>query len=494
LPITYDVANNTIIVTGYTEASPCTFNDLWNADKAGTLSLHARTGINAVDANPVNLARNLRPADEVLMGGAKQDLYIIITNWSNMTSATIRLIGTNENGGALTEDIVVNGNGTYYASKLFKTLTQSQVTVFTKSDSGSFSYEVLQGQSGVVWKIGSSQFKFDCKIQMGDGSTPTYFTDKSKSVSWEQPADAWTCIKVKAQATVTFGNLVNLTRKSTDQGVHFLLSFGWGYAQIDADVNSTVYFYSCSVVASGGVGRIGGAGVMRIWNFQANRTSLTLIPAGSNLYNVYLGNVAGDFACTLLTGTMDKLATIECLYSQYLCANVTISNLDAQGHTTFAMVEGASLYKVYLINVTVDSWTFAFTAGSDTIVYRQYTFDLKVTDKDNNPINGATVTLKDKGGNQIFSVNTDANGNIATQTASRGYYDQAHGSTLQDYGPHTLTIAKAGYQTYIKKFTLSAKTIWEIKLAKAVNVLLNLGQPLLNLRPSDSENPNVMTL
>jgi hypothetical protein len=40
-------------------------------------------------------------------------------------------------------------------------------------------------------------------------------------------------------------------------------------------------------------------------------------------------------------------------------------------------------------------------------------------------------------------VATSGSGDIATQTVSRGYYDQAHGNTLQDYGPHTLTISKA---------------------------------------------------
>jgi hypothetical protein len=86
------------------------------------------------------------------------------------------------------------------------------------------------------------------------------------------------------------------------------------------------------------------------------------------------------------------------------------------------------------------------------------------------------------------------NGNIATQTVSRGYYDQPHGNTLQDYGPHTLTIIKAGYQTYIRKFTLMAGTAWEVKLAKAQHILLNSGRPVLNLKPSDPENKSVVVL
>jgi hypothetical protein len=57
-----------------------------------------------------------------------------------------------------------------------------------------------------------------------------------------------------------------------------------------------------------------------------------------------------------------------------------------------------------------------------------------------------------------------------------------------------LTISKAGYQTYVKKFVLGAKTAWEIKLARANTILFDQGTPVLNLKPSDPENKNVMVL
>jgi hypothetical protein len=119
---------------------------------------------------------------------------------------------------------------------------------------------------------------------------------------------------------------------------------------------------------------------------------------------------------------------------------------------------------------------------------------VNLKDKNGVAISSATVTLKDKNGTQIFSVVTDANGNIATQTVSRGYYDGAHGNTLQDCSPHTLTISKAGYQTYVSILTLTAAINLFIKLAKTGSVLLSLGQPVLNLKASDPENLNVLVL
>jgi hypothetical protein len=94
--------------------------------------------------------------------------------------------------------------------------------------------------------------------------------------------------------------------------------------------------------------------------------------------------------------------------------------------------------------------------------------DIKVTDKDNTPLQSATVALIDKNGTSIFSVTTDANGNIAQQTVTRGTYDYSHDQTLQDLSPHTLTIYKQGYRYYKKIFTLDVQKVWEIKLDKRV--------------------------
>ncbi len=128
------------------------------------------------------------------------------------------------------------------------------------------------------------------------------------------------------------------------------------------------------------------------------------------------------------------------------------------------------------------------------MIYRQYTFNLKVTEQDGTAINGATVTLKDKDDNQVFSVSTAADGTITEQTVTRGYYDQAHGDTLQDYSPHKLIIEKAGFQTYEIQGITMEKIDWTIKLAKAVGVFLSFGSPVINLKKTDPENKNVIVL
>ena len=127
MAITYSSATNTITVTAYTSGTPCNFTDLYNADKAGTLSLHARTGITSTDASAVAVDRAERPIDYIVLGGSSNDLYISVANWNGIT-ATIRITGTDRDGTAQTEDILVTANGTYYTTKWFKTITYTQVT------------------------------------------------------------------------------------------------------------------------------------------------------------------------------------------------------------------------------------------------------------------------------------------------------------------------------------------------------------------------------
>jgi hypothetical protein len=142
----------------------------------------------------------------------------------------------------------------------------------------------------------------------------------------------------------------------------------------------------------------------------------------------------------------------------------------------------------YVINCESDTWHFtpANWYGATGKVYRQYEFDLTVTDREGNPLQGATVTLTDKNGTAVFTATTDANGAIQTQTGTKGYYDQAHGDTLQENSPHTLNVTRAGYLRYVKKFRLTQKTRWEIKLYRVPPVLLDFGLPALPLFPSES--------
>lgn len=497
---TYDIANNRINMTGGTQSAPITFLDIWNADKAGTLSLQARTGIIGTDANPVALTRNARPTDRVVLGGAKQDLYTVVTAWTNMTSATVRLVGTDTAGNAQTEDLAITGNGTYYATKYFATLTQSQVTVF--GGTGSFAYEVKQGQWGVVWKLGTNTFAFDCRLYVGDNSTTTYLTDTNKMITLNKgwwSAGAW--MLVRTAATVTFGTVIDATLKHTTDGCSFLYLDDVtpsGFMTSQYAGLGIINLYSCSFYSLAGAYVEIWAGT-NVWNCLFTGQTELIVNTSVDAFNLGIEDTkaaspmygiiaygANTFNNVIVFGS-DRGIRLG-------STSATLRNCSLANFNSYALTIVSSAVSHFLIDCTLSAWALLWVSSPTAVVYRQYSFDLKVTDKDNNAINGATVTLTDKDGNQVFSITTDANGSIAKQTVSRGHYNQANGNTLQDYGPHTLAIMKAGYQTYTKKFVLTGKTVWEIKLAKTGSVLLSLGQPVLNLKASDPENLNVLVL
>lgn len=495
------MTNNIITAVGGSAGTPISFIDFWNADKAGTLSLHSRTGITGVDASPVNLTRNARPTDRVVLGGARQDVYMVVTAWTNMASATVRLIGTNSAGNAQTEDLAINGNGTYYATKYYAALTQSQVTTF--SGTGSFAYEVKQAQWGVVWQNNSLFWRFDCKLQIGDGSTSTFFSETNKLVMFQFSVGATqVIIRVKSNATATFGVLHNASTYDTSQGVCFILNIPWGQDTITAlEANATLYLYSCFFCALGGVlvvqGSQTGANVVRVWNCMFSFGSYLIeFNSSDDLFNVTIcgagnANVLGLGGITGAKVNRVTASKVIYYYDNYGLAVNTLSNLHGRDVTGYA-VKQESPSSCNLVNADFDVWTFTFTGSGN--VYRQYTVDIKVTDKNNNPLSGATVTLVNKNNNQIFSLTTAPDGTITEQTVSRGYYNQANGNTLQDYSPHTLTISKMGYQTYVKTFVLGSAINWEIKLAKAHPILVDKGSPVLNLNASEPENVNVFSL
>jgi hypothetical protein len=499
MTITYDVATNVLKATNVPIGSPVGFIDFWNADKAGTLSLHARTGITGVDASPVNLTRNARPTDRVVLGGAKQDLYIIVTAWTNMTSATVRLLGTDTSDAAQTEDLNITGNGTYYATKYFKTLTQSQVTAFTKSDSGSFAYEVKQAQWGVVWKQGSTQFQLDAKIDLSDGLTDVYFVDTEKQVTFSNGVVGvayGSLIRVRGYGHFRLGILDDASSKTGSRGCTIISlesSITNGILLNNEGDIGVIELYATTLDCPNAEHRLSIKNTDKIYgcSFVNN-----VLPRLCVIDLFSLITAKGNAALYGTSGTLDRVLASGFTYAFQAYENyaaLNISNVTIR-NCTYIMQGTRLSVDQYLKNVDSNTWLFYWSGTGAGKVYRQYTLDIKVTDKDNNPLSGATVVVKDKDGNTIFSVTTAADGTITQQTVNRGYYTQANGNTLTDYSPHTLTISKAGYQTYVKKFTLGAAVNWEIKLAKAQAVLINSGNPVLNLLPADPENKLVMTL
>ena len=168
-----------------------------------------------------------------------------------------------------------------------------------------------------------------------------------------------------------------------------------------------------------------------------------------------------------MIGTVDDLRITDVTYG-FMCffitsGSVSISNCELVNESLISFYMFGSSVNFYVIN-TACKWLVGFFNSASAVLYRQYEFDLKVIDKDNTPIQTATVKIWDKDSNLIVDTTTNASGVIAPQTITRGYYNQANGGTLQEASPHLIKIEKAGYTTYEADFTLDAKKGWLIAL------------------------------
>lgn len=482
MAVTYNPATNQIIIDGYTELAPCTFTDVYNADKAGTFSLHARIGIAATDGAPVAVDNALRPTDYVILGGASNDLYITVANWVNMTTATIRVTGTDRDGAAQTDDVVVNANGNFSTAKWFKTVTHTQVTVFTKSDAGSFDYDLTQNQWGVVWRQGTKQFQLDARLIIGAGwNDVAWFIDGNVQVVFSSGvAGASGVFRVEAGSGANkhcyLGTLDDAAKRIGSQGISLFSELTGAHTlfQSYGDTRALASHFACpDLVAFAGqfvvIDDYGGS-IAMYHNIFSDNVKFILLE-GADVYDQYITNarIGIDIATSTFEDIM--IENVDWGLVNFAAWGLTVQEARIQSAATadFRMLTTTS--DIHAIDC-VCGWTITWEPGVNTgIIYREYTFNLQVVDATGTGIVGATVSMVDRLGAAVFSVVTDANGDIAEQTVEMGYYDVGNGNVIQPagggYTPHTVTISKAGYSPRTIVYTIDRPHVEVEKLGGA---------------------------
>jgi hypothetical protein len=304
---------------------------------------------------------------------------------------------------------------------------------------------------GQVSKQGTNQFLFDCKLSIGDGSTATWFADTDKQIIFSSSVTGG-IITTKNNANFRLGQLDDASTKSSSRGcslISLATSNDWFYG----NTGGKIKLYSSHVAKAGGRWYIEAqSSESELYNTIFTRNAFPHKWTDADIYNIYVSQSsmgASDFNPSTADTIHFHDINLRLIMIAYGTPDVFCSNIKASHYTGAAILHFSS-NNVYLIDCVFDSWTMQFWGtGPWGEIYRQYTFNLQVTEEDGTAIENATVTLYDKDDNTVFSVSTAADGTIAEQTVSRGYYNQANGDTLQDYGPFTLTIEKDGYVTYI---------------------------------------------
>lgn len=445
----YDFANRKITVTGGTSGAPADFAALIAADRAGTLSLLPAIA----PALGLTLTTQIRPCEKRAL-----PLSITLAGTNAGAGDSVILSGTDAWGQVQTESIDVSGgNGAYISAKRFQAITSIDCSGFD-DEVGAIS--ITQPQWGVIWDKGNNQYEIWARLYFGDGVTPTYFKDYGKHIVF--PANiGWVnqdCrLTIRNNAIAEFGVLNDISKKITNAGCHFLdLEINTPVQPFQVQSGGVLYFYSSTFKICYGGGLSGPnnteftfSGTGRIWDSSLQGGSLNLANPDIDIYNIsveqgsWLLNVTGGGKAHKIYGRSNETGSLVMYYGGV--GEVWDSDLSSTGFFLYSFTGD-----LYLINTTLAGWNIVSAGLTPTgTVWRQYTFDLQLSDFLNNPIVGATATLRDKDGNIVFIAVTGADGKIVQKRVTRAKATYVDGSWVwTTYTPHTLTLSKTGMQTY----------------------------------------------
>ncbi|UYL64904.1 MAG: hypothetical protein EJNHJLOP_00015 [Methanophagales virus PBV082] len=315
---------------------------------------------------------------------------------------------------------------------------------------------------GVVSKQGGNQYYFSCKLQIGDDSTETWLIDMNKMIYEDVPIFLY----IRGNGHVRLGKVINSEKKTTSGGC-FIYARKMNTYMVHMLQYASIELYSTTLSASNRVffGTSPNCQA-KIWNCNFEHIDFSGNPIQIDVYHLYF--VHSNYGLRgIFTSAEDiRLANVNYAttwINQHEPVIMKKIVTDKAEQRSFHIADSTA--NLYFID-TDWRWVGHFSSDSTSKVYRQYSFNLKVTDEEENPISDAKVGVYDKNGNLEFEEMTDANGQIPEQIITRGYYDQAHGSTLVDFSPHTLVIEKEGYETYTMQFTPSESINWQISLKK----------------------------
>lgn len=356
------------------------------------------------------------------------------------------------------------------------------ITVIGFSEASPCTFEDIYNASvtngwGVVEKPTDDTYVIRAKIQIGDGTTWTYFADREKTVIFTSDVVLdyhERAIYVTRHAYFWIGEGDESTRTGhrgcVFDGRDMTLNSRCGF--VDADSESDVRLYGCVFIAGryetliavinlkGDVARVwdcyvegGGTGVYPTPNLDMNSTTIL---------DCSFGIGYGYQPAYPFTNIVVMYSNSAGVYFYSTQAYNLFNTRFAKNHVaihTFDLRTAARL-----TDCEADEWTMNWGGSptEDAKIERAYTFKVKVTDKDGNPIENALVELYDKNDNLVFAELTDSNGEISEHSIVSITYTPT--GTI-DNNPYTVKITKSGYTPLEVKITIDRtmkNLIWQL--------------------------------
>lgn len=466
------LSTDIVEITGYSLAAPARVQYLYDADMAGS-----RTILDNQVAT-LNMNATVRPANKALT------LNVTI---ANLTSAGwCNLTGTDIEDNGITDNITVSANTTYQTTKQFRTIDDNGIDCDFAGN-----ITILQSRWGVISKnddyayygtyYGAGFTLWDVKIQVGDGSTPSYFgipygTHQAymhKALVWNAYSFAkWQkIIRVMDNGWLRVGLLLDENDKSVRARAVFIGGWAGGGAYwIYGEEGSEVQVYG----ATFGGGSIQCLEDTRFWSVNLYGGSIQGSTGDTHdLFDVMTQQASYPiYGCEFTTDDFKLFENTRMYFSRYGTGGLLLG-FYGRGNT-YVCTWQSSGGNITLLDPDIDNWAFAF-GGNPGYCFRQYSFGLTVTYLNATAINGtetgARIVIQHygEGAGVDYNATLGGDGTIITQNLTMGFYNATGGDAIYDYNPYNLQITNVtGYQDYDGNFTLDDKTEWTMALLEEI--------------------------
>ncbi len=397
------------------------------------------------------------------------------TNWVPITingvscwwvRCRISAINTPTEGGAQSTQTVQSGDNTIVVTGTGNTFD----TIYNADVAGGWG----------IFTPNNGTYLCHAELKIGDGSTTTELTATLRILR-----QVW-YFQTTAASTLTLGSY-NSVLGGYDGSIIYFTPASGAWDKKMASFNGTLNLYGSGINGNNEGANVSFSGTVTMYDSYVGR------------YTGYSGfastAVSGTFVRTSLTGRgssfgFEKAATIDnCRFSTLkVSKNLTLVN--SNGTTFLSTTFMNNPQTVYLQNCSFTSFSYTGHSGQSHTIYVQYGFDLKVIDGSGNAIAGATVTITDAGGTEVFNGTTDANGEITQQNLNKEIRTKIIGQdeVITTKTPHTVTISKAGFITKTIKYTMDRKREEVEVLEKEVPIFIGKGKVLVNVDPKNNQN------
>ena len=473
----YTVATNTVVATGGTSGTPLTFANFVTADRAGTGTvLLAPT----VGGTGMTLTYPVRPVE------FRAIVLKFIVASKTAEADYVYIEGTDAWDVAQTEVIdVVAGNGSYTSTKRWRTITGIWCTDAVDGSGNIWAdgtLSVTQDIWGVIWDYGNGQYHITANVEIGDGSTPTYFSVQYEMVDCQK-------LETQISGNLLVGEIVDdYGRKGsyirTGDGNSSNRICDGGTVKVAASIIEKPYDNQYLQFGYGSTGIVICKNmIINGHNDEGNRVRESFYTgnqAGLSLSfeDVYINNLS-QFIPNVVPDVITNFSTNSLYRGFTSIADITIRGLKITNATGSDLRLFNTLHTLNILDPVYNISSISIEDYAST-AKEQYSCNITVKNNAGALLDGVEVLCEDEADATVWTTTTGDTdtGKIDEQSIIyKSWYDTSE--TLTEYSPHKFTFSKAGYKTLVKEnITVDHPIVWEIELqyvAGARNQTVGMG-------------------